>query len=332
MSIIEPSQNGAGKLSADPVIKPYNPATQHRVVDGNLQALDMINERFARNFRTSLFQLLRRGADIAVHSSGYLSTSEFESQIESGTNLNMVTMKPLRGHALIAFSAETVYTVVDHRFGGAGKDGRDNSPREFSPMEYRVIQDLLKHAMEAYEKAWESVFPVEVNYVRSETQAKFTNITNSSNELVQSTNFILDVGSFSGRFSITLPYPMIEPIKAPLSNMVRDQSGPEQDNWDRLLSSEIMGPVIELVTDFAYIDTTLSQVMALKVGDVLPIQKPDIVTSRVHGIPVMKSEYGNLDENTLALRVKELINHKLLHNKPDPRFVKGIAQEIKEIV
>jgi flagellar motor switch protein FliM len=98
------------------------------------------------------------------------------------------------------------------------------------------------------------------------------------------------------------------------------------------LNKEILGPGIELQTDFAYIDTTLKQVMNLQVGDVLSIVKPTLVTSRVQGVPVLKSEYGQLDNNTLALRVKELINHQLLHNKPDPRFVKGIAQEIKESV
>lgn len=332
MPIFDQSTRGSGVLPADTVVKPYNPATQHRVVDANLQALDMINERFARNFRASLFQLLRRGADVTVHSSEFKSTTDFENLIEPGSNLNLVSMKPLRGHALIAFSADTVYTVVDHRFGGSGKETRDGLQREFSPMEYLVIRDLLRLAMDAYEKAWEARFPVEVNFVRSETQAKFTNITNSSNELVQTTNFILDVGSFTGRFSITLPYPMIEPIKAELNNMVHDQSGSEQEIWDNLLSKEILGPGIELQTDFAYIDTTLSQVMSLKVGDVLSIEKPTLVTSRVQGVPVLKSEYGQLENNTLALRVKELINHQLLHNKPDPRFVKGIAQEIKESV
>lgn len=325
------SNSGSSLLPANAVIKPYNPATQHRVVDGNLPALDMINERFARNFRASLFGLLRRGADVTVLSSEYKSTTELEESIEQGSNLNLVSMKPLRGLALIAFGADTVYTVVDHRFGGSGKESR-NPQREFSPMEYIVIQDLLGHAMESYQKAWDSRFPVEIDFVRSETQAKFTNITNSSNELVHTTTFVLDVGSFSGMFSITLPYPMIEPIKVELSSMVGEQSGPEQEGWDRLLASEIMGPDVEVVTDFTYIDTTLRQVMDLKVGDVLPIEKPEIVTSRVLGVPVLKSEYGSFGDGTVALRVKELINHQLLHNKPETRFVKGIAQEIKESV
>lgn len=41
-------------------IRPYDPNTQRRVVRERLQALEIINERFARQFRMGLFNLLRR--------------------------------------------------------------------------------------------------------------------------------------------------------------------------------------------------------------------------------------------------------------------------------
>lgn len=41
-------------------IRPYDPNTQRRVVRERLQALEIINERFARHFRMALFNLLRR--------------------------------------------------------------------------------------------------------------------------------------------------------------------------------------------------------------------------------------------------------------------------------
>ena len=44
----------------DAGVRPYDPATQHRVIHERLHALDIINERFARYFRMSLFNLIRR--------------------------------------------------------------------------------------------------------------------------------------------------------------------------------------------------------------------------------------------------------------------------------
>lgn len=83
--------------------RPYDPSTQHRVIRERLHALDFINERFARYFRTGLFNLLRRSADITVESVRYQSFSEFSRNVPVPTNLNIVSMKPLRGSALVVF-------------------------------------------------------------------------------------------------------------------------------------------------------------------------------------------------------------------------------------
>lgn len=50
----------------DTDVKPYDPTTQRRVVRERLHALEIINERFARQFRMGLFNLLRRSPDITV--------------------------------------------------------------------------------------------------------------------------------------------------------------------------------------------------------------------------------------------------------------------------
>jgi Flagellar motor switch protein len=41
-------------------VRPYDPATQHRVIQERLHTLDIINGRFARHLRMSLFNLIRR--------------------------------------------------------------------------------------------------------------------------------------------------------------------------------------------------------------------------------------------------------------------------------
>src|SRR5476649_1378751 len=61
----------------DDGVKPFDPTTQRRVVRERLQALEIINERFARHFRMGLFNLLRRSPDITVRSEEH--TSELQS-------------------------------------------------------------------------------------------------------------------------------------------------------------------------------------------------------------------------------------------------------------
>ena len=46
--------------TGDSDIRPYDPNTQRRVVRERLQALEIINERFARQFRMGLFNQIGR--------------------------------------------------------------------------------------------------------------------------------------------------------------------------------------------------------------------------------------------------------------------------------
>lgn len=54
------AEDKASKTDGDSHIRPYDPNTQRRVVRERLQALEIINERFARSYRMALFNLLRR--------------------------------------------------------------------------------------------------------------------------------------------------------------------------------------------------------------------------------------------------------------------------------
>lgn len=61
------------------------------------------------------------------------------------------------------------------------------------------------------------------------------------------------------------------------------------------------------VANFADIPLRLSQILKLKPGDVLPIEKPDRIIAHVDGVPVLTSQYGTVN-GQYALRVEHLIN------------------------
>ncbi len=87
-------------LTGDDNIRPYDPNTQRRVVRERLQALEIINERFARQFRMGLFNLLRRSPDITVGAIRIQPYHEFARNLPVPTNLNLIHLKPLRGTGL----------------------------------------------------------------------------------------------------------------------------------------------------------------------------------------------------------------------------------------
>ena len=110
------------KADEDPSgVRPYNIATQERIVRGRMPTYEIINERFARLLRIGLFNFMRRTVDISVGPVKVIKFSEFVRNLVVPTNLNMVHMKPLRGTALIVFDPSLIFLIVDNLFGGDGR-------------------------------------------------------------------------------------------------------------------------------------------------------------------------------------------------------------------
>ncbi|MEI9537334.1 flagellar motor switch protein FliM [Enterobacter cancerogenus] len=296
---------------SDGGIKPYDPHTQRRVIRERLHSLEIINERFARQFRMGLFNLLRRSPDITAGNIKIQPYHEFARNLPVPTNLNLLHLNPLRGTSLMAFSPGLVFMAVDNLFGGDGRFPTKADGREFTPTEQRVIHRMLSMAREAYEFAWSSIYKIKTEYIRSEIQVKFTNITSSPNDVVVTTPFSVEIGSHRGEFNICIPFSTIEPLRELLSNPPMDNSRHEDTHWRGMLASQMRETELELAARFADVDTRLSNVMQMKKGDIISLDKQELIEASVGGVPVFTARYGAVN-NQYALKVEQMIQPSLL--------------------
>src|SRR5690606_1534697 len=228
-----------GSAKADePRAKPSDPASQQRVIRARSHRLATTTQRYARPLPVALINPMRPSADITVDSVRYQSFKDFARNLPVPTILNLIAMKPLRGTALVVFPPGLVFMVVDNLFGGDGRFLTRSEGREFTNTEQRIIRRVLRLAIDAYQEAWSTVFALDVQYLRSEIQAKFANITNSPNEIVVNTTFHLEVGNLASDFQVCIPYSMIEPLRDVLTNL--GPNGREGDqSWTRRMAGEL---------------------------------------------------------------------------------------------
>lgn len=288
-------------------VKPYDPNIQRRVIRERLHSLEIINERFARQFRIGLFNLLRRSPDVTAGNIKIQPYHEFARNLPVPTNLNLVHMNPLRGTALFAFSPNLVFMAVDNLFGGDGRFPTKADGREFTPTEQRIIQRIMTMALEAYDYGWSTIYKLKTEYVRAEVQVKFTNITSSPNDIVVTTPFYVEIGAHRGEFEICIPFSIIEPLRELLTNPPVENSKQEDAQWRQTLVSQVRATELELVANFSEIETRLSRIMQLKQGDIIPVDKPENIEAFVGGVPVLSGKYGCVN-NQYALKVEQMMN------------------------
>ena len=192
-------------------IKSYDLTTQDRIVRGRMPTLEMINERFARYTRVSMFNLLRRSADVAVGGVQVMKFGEYIHSLYVPTSLNLVKIKPLRGTALFILDAKLVFKLVDNFFGGDGRHAKIEG-REFTPTELRVVRMVLDQAFLDMKEAWHAIMEVNFEYLNSEVNPAMANIVGPSEAVVVST-FHIELDGGGGDLHVTMPYSMIEPVR-----------------------------------------------------------------------------------------------------------------------
>jgi flagellar motor switch protein FliM len=219
-------------------VRDYDLASQERIVRGRMPTMEIINERFARNIRVGLFNLIRRSPEVSVGSIKVQKYSAFLREIVVPTNFNIMAIRPLRGSGLVVCDPTLVFAVIDALFGGAGKFHTRIEGRDFSATEQRIITRLVEVISAEYARAWKGIYPVELDYQRSEMQPQFATIATPS-EIVVCTSFTLEIGDTSGTVHFCIPYSTFEPIRDVLYSTIQGDSTEPDRRWVKLLTQQI---------------------------------------------------------------------------------------------
>jgi flagellar motor switch protein FliM len=286
-------------------IRDYDLASQERIVRGRMPTMEIINERFARNIRIGLFNLIRRTPEVSIGGIKVQKYSAFLREIVVPTNFNIVSVRPLRGSGLIVCDPNLVFAVIDALFGGAGKFHTRIEGRDFSPTEQRVIARLVEVIIGEYRKAWMGIYPLELEYQRSEMQPQFANIATPS-EIVVATSFTMEIGTTAGSVHFCIPYSTLEPIRDVLYSTVQGDSAEPDRRWVNLLKQQIQSAEVELVAELAHAPATVEQLLAFKPGDFIELDLNQMIEAKVDGVPVLDCHYGT-SNGKYAIKIDRLL-------------------------
>ena len=285
-------------------VKSYDLTSQDRIVRGRMPTLEMINERFARYTRISMFNMLRRSADVAVGGVQVMKFGEYVHSLYVPTSLNLVKIKPLRGTALFILDAKLVFKLVDNFFGGDGRHAKIEG-REFTPTELRVVRMVLDQCFVDLKEAWQAIMPVNFEYMNSEVNPAMANIVGPSEAVVVST-FHIELDGGGGDFHVAMPYSMLEPIRELLDAGVQSDKGDTDVRWSKALRDEIMDVKVELRAKLLETDLTLRELMELRPGDIIPVEMPENLLVFVEDLPTFHAKMGRTKEN-VALKIVDKI-------------------------
>jgi len=289
--------------SSDDVIR-YDFTGQDRIIDTRMPAFDMINGRFCVGFATSLSVLIRKMVDVSVDSVGMVNFEKFHQSLPVPTSLHIFRMEPLKGHAILVLESRLAFNLIECYFGGKASEDVKVEGREYTAIENRMIQNVVRVYLEDLAQAWRPVHEISMSYVRSEMNPQFAGIA-LPNDLVTVTGFNVELDGVPGLLKLCIPYSTIEPIRDKLRSGFQGDELEVDTGWKERLQEGIKDIMVEVRAQLATGRITGHQLLGLKVGDVIQLEQDvkECLVAKVEGVPKLKGHAG-VTRGNKAIRIE----------------------------
>lgn len=253
-----------------------------------MSVMNLIYSRFCRELGATLSKLLSRDISIEIESSRVMRFGDFRKTIKvPGASLHILLMKPHMKRALVSLEGNFVFTYIDCLFGGKGEESTKLEGRDFSPIENRMIRRIINMILEKAESAWKIVDPAEFEYEGYESDPNLiTSI--SPDELILNTKFQVDfLGQSKGYFVLCVSSYMIETVKQGMERRSKELNIHVDREGTRLIRRYIMESNVGLTVELGRTVIKVRDLLKLKVGDVIPLNKElgEELSVMIRGVP-----------------------------------------------
>jgi flagellar motor switch protein FliM len=252
--------------------------------------------------------MLHTVCEVDVISVEEQSFGEFNNSLPDPVVLGVVDMDPLNGSLIVEVSSALVYGFVARLFGGTADYSQ--SEKAFTEIETSIIESIMFQMMQLLKESWEKIADVNPVLTRIEYSSQFTQITDM-NEPSAIVTMNVQLDEIQGMITICIPHLAIQPISKQLTTVnwtLASASGKQQDSKEDLLRGQLNNTYVTMKARFNETETTLHEILNMRVGDVILINHSirDYIRVDVENIEKFKGVVGT-DVNKYAVQIAEII-------------------------
>lgn len=268
----------------------------------HVRALQIVNETFARQFATVLSTTLRSIAQANVLSVGQITYDEYVRRLPSPSLLAVLSLDPMPGAGVFQLPMGIVMNAVDRLLGGQG--GEDQPNRALSDIETSLARQLVERVVHELTYAFESLTRLVAKVGSLESDAQFMQLAPPSEPVIVS-SIEVRIGDHTAICTLCLPFGALQPV---LDAVGIKQASPGAHASAmaaaRALGERLMSVPVDVTVAFRPMTLTSGEVLALDVGDLLPLRHPvaEPLTIAADGIAIAAAVPGS-DGPRLACQV-----------------------------
>ena len=275
-----------------------------RVFEHNLQA---VADGFTKMGSIDFTSLLRMSAQIEYRGLRQCNYGEYIEDLPNPTCAALVTLSPLKGHALLQVDLGLCFVFMKKLMGGI-PDAED-MVREFTEIERGINAGMIERILDLFRRSAAKLVKVDPGFVSLENNAQYlSGIGDGESLIIMKFQFKLD--TVEGPFELAIPLAAFGPVRDIFDPRdTQEMRTPSELREDRRKILEMVRATgSELVVSLGEVEMTLEELMKLGVGDILHLPQAVAAPLRVQieGQSAWLGEAGRLGQNRAVKLIQQL--------------------------
>lgn len=269
-----------------------------------IPAVDKLGERMVKKLREAVEPFARAKPRVATFPTELRSFGDWQAEQSEFVSLSLYSFRPLKGAILLRIDPEFVSRLVDAFYGGSG-NAPSRRAREFTATEESMLARLAEAVIGALAEVWQEIVPVRAQLKARETNVGFAGLA-GPDEAVAVTRF--EIAPWAGPGSaVEILYPIagLRAVEPELAARAREEGGPRVGDWHGRLAAAVGEVRIDARTVLARPELSLSELMQLREGDIIPVSLAKLVPLIVAGRRVALGTVGERDGKA-ALKIEKM--------------------------
>jgi len=215
---------------------------------------------------------------------------------------------PLEGESHLEFPGAMLSFLVNQYFGGGGMETPTMSGK-VTPSEQRLGERLGKDVLRTMTEIWADRLSIAPGDLYIDITPDRLALTPGDVGYVVLTFRVTAGELFEGDFRIMLPFEGLEPYQATLKPRVRQaEEAVHEPEWETRLQKAIPDISVEVSGVMTQIETTVRNLLAMRVGMVIPIPEPEQIRLTVDDRSLARGGYG-AHEGNRAVQITQFEGH-----------------------
>jgi flagellar motor switch protein FliM len=276
----------------------------------SLSALDRMNERMIRRMRELIEPFARTKPRVTVEPTRICSFADWQAEQPEFTSLSIYSFKPLKGAIMLSVEPAFVSRLVDSFYGGSGVPASTRT-REFTGTEESLLGRLAESLIGALAEVWSEVVPARPQLRSRETNVGFASVARAEDPVAVSRFTMAPWDEQSSVVEIVYPIASLRSVEAELAAKANEDATSRGDEWRERLGAAIGEVRVQARTVLARPQLSLSELMQLQPGDVIPVTLPARVPLLVEGRRIAVGTVGEHDGRA-ALKIEKIEQRRII--------------------